>query len=108
MTSPSRSGTDFFFSSSLVLDELLKFFHAWQLAQIFQAKMNEEFLRCLIEDRPAEHVLAACGGNEFLVKKCLDHACCMDAPNLLDFRNSHRLFVRDNSECLERRQRQAR
>src|SRR5580765_2158363 len=85
---------DFFFGSGLVLDELFELFHAWQIAEILQAEMNEEFFGGLIEDGPAQNILPAGGRNEFLVEQRFDDTAGMNAANVLDFRNRGRLLVR--------------
>ena len=75
--------------------------------EILQAEMDEKLLGGLVKDRTAQNFLAACRGDEFLVEQRLDHAAGLNAADLLDLRNRHRLLVRDDGQRLQRSQRQA-
>ena len=39
--------------------QFLKLFQRRQLRQILQAELHQKFLRCLVQDRPADYVFAA-------------------------------------------------
>src|SRR5262245_9041928 len=62
----------FFFCSGLTLDEFLEFLHRRQVAEVFQAEMDEEFLGGFVEDGTAKHFFAPGSIDEFLVEKRFD------------------------------------
>src|SRR5258705_7180080 len=62
---------DFFFGGGLILDELLEFFHAGKLTDIFEAEVNQEFSGGLIKDGPSENLFAAGGGDKLFIEQRL-------------------------------------
>src|SRR5215471_11638184 len=69
--------------------------------------MDEEFPRGLIENWPAQDLLAAGCGDECFIQKGFDHTAGVDSANLLNFRDRNRLFIGNYSQSFEGSERQS-
>src|SRR5579859_2588416 len=85
--------------------DLLEFLERRQLAQVLQAELHHKLAGGLVENRLADDVLAAGGGDELAVEQRLEHARALHAADLEDFWGGDGLLIGDDRQGLERRQR---
>ena len=85
---------------------LLKLFDAGQLVDVLEAEADEEILGGFVQDRAADNLLAAGGGDELARDQAAEDAAGVDAADLGDFGRRDGLFVGDDGECFERLERQ--
>ena len=66
--------------------------------KILQAELDQELLGGLVQDRLADHVLAAGRGDQLAVQQRLQDAGALHAADLHDLRRGHRLLVGDHRQ----------
>src|SRR5216684_3334551 len=81
----------------------LELLQARQLLQIAQSEPHQEFLRCLVQNRPPHHFLPSRRGNQVFVQQRADHPRSVYPAYLRNLRRRHRLLVRDYRQRLQRR-----
>ena len=72
---------------------LLKLFDAGQLVDVLEAETDEEILGGFLQDRAADNLLAAGGGDELARDETAEDATGVDAADLGDFGRCDRLFI---------------
>ena len=71
-----------------------------------ETEAHQEFLGRLVENRTADDLFASAGSDEFAVEQRADDAGRFDTADLADLRDGDGLFVRDDGEGFQGRERE--
>ena len=81
---------------------LFELFDGGELVDVFEAEAEEEFFGGFVEDRAADDLLAAGGGDELAGHQGAEDAAGVDAADLGDLGGGDGLLVGDDGEGFER------
>src|SRR5712691_7218851 len=88
--------------------QILEVLDAGQFREVLQTKLNQELFRGAVHHRPTDGFFPSAGYDEALVEQGLDGRRRLHAANLKNLRHSDWLFVSDDGEGFQRRQREFR